>query len=399
MSANFVEIARSVTSKVSKLLDAPVFVTDANGAIVSSSEPFQSDLFSTWQSNDSALADFLKLPLSHKTETGEIIIGSPLNQEAIPPRLAKVLVELVVNQTTDKREQPPNQHELKRQLIYDLLHNRIKNETTALNRAKALGMDLIPPRAVILINAASYILGDDSSGYEPSELDQQRRTQAVIRSIVRFFHLPSDTICADLGQGEVCVLKASDTKNLDPWADFSDSFKGAGSSWANLAALKRAANALLVCLRQETGACIDIGIGRYHPGVAGLAKSYTDARVALSSGSRLQGHNLVHCLGEMGVAAFVGIADEETKVDLAKYLLSPLDHEPELLTTLNTFFTENCCPSSTAKQLSIHRNTLSYRLDKVFSLTGLDPRKFDDAVQMRLCLLLRSLQSSNNKQS
>jgi carbohydrate diacid regulator len=88
----------------------------------------------------------------------------------------------------------------------------------------------------------------------------------------------------------------------------------------------------------------------------------------------------------------VGVADENTKIDLAKYLLSPLDHERELLSTLDVFFTENCCPSATAKQLSIHRNTLSYRLDKIASLTGLDPRKFDNAVQMRLCLLLRSLQ-------
>ncbi|MCY7322639.1 MAG: helix-turn-helix domain-containing protein, partial [Phormidesmis sp. CAN_BIN36] len=39
----------------------------------------------------------------------------------------------------------------------------------------------------------------------------------------------------------------------------------------------------------------------------------------------------------------------------------------------------------------IHRNTLSYRLDKITSLTGLNPRQFDDAVQIRLALLLRSL--------
>ncbi len=191
----------------------------------------------------------------------------------------------------------------------------------------------------------------------------------------------------------MCILKASDTKNLDLWTDCDDISKALNCSWANLAALKRAANALLLRLRSDTGGgSIDIGIGRYHPGVQGLARSYEDARVALSLGSRFQGHNRVHCLGELGIAAFVGVADEATKVDLAKYLLSPLDHEPELLTTLNTFFLENCCPSSTAKQLLIHRNTLGYRLDKIFSLTGLDPRKFDNAVQMRLSLLLRSLQ-------
>jgi carbohydrate diacid regulator len=93
----------------------------------------------------------------------------------------------------------------------------------------------------------------------------------------------------------------------------------------------------------------------------------------------------------LGIAAFIGVSDEQTKIELATHLLSPLDHEPELLATLNTFFATDCYPSSTASQLSIHRNTLSYRLDKITSLTGLDPRRFDDAVQIRLALLLRSL--------
>ena len=87
------------------------------------------------------------------------------------------------------------------------------------------------------------------------------------------------------------------------------------------------------------------------------------------------------------------MADEKTKTELAARLLSPLDHEPELLSTLEHFFAANCSPSATAASLAIHRNTLTYRLDKIALLIGLDPRRFDDAVQIRLALLLRSLAS------
>lgn len=395
-SPQFINVARTITQEVSKLLDAPVYVTDARGAVITSSEsgPMETVFApSGLLVERTHLSSFLRLPLSLMAETGEIIVGEPLNQEAISPRLAQALIELVINQTANYQPPSPHQHELKNQLINDLLHGRIHNESAVLNQARQLGMDLTPPRAVILVNAADYVMQDAERQGDMDLNDRNRRTQAIIRSIVNFFHLPNDTICADLGQGEVCVLKASDTKNLDLWADCSDCSKPSGSAWANLTALKRAAGALLVRLRNETGACIDIGIGRYHPGISGLARSYEDARAALSLGSRFQTHNRVHCLSELGIAAFVGVADEDTKVDLAKYLLSPLDHEPELLHTLGVFFVENCCPSSTAKQLLIHRNTLSYRLDKIYSLTGLDPRKFDDAVQMRLCLLLRSLQA------
>lgn len=390
-STYFVEIARNVTNRVSQLLDAPVLVTDAQGVVITSSDRGAAHPFD--HMNDETIsADFIRMPLQYQSEAGEIIVGEPYNREDISPRLAQILIELVINQTTHQ-EQTISQPDLKNRFICDLLHGRTHHEDVAFNQAKQLGLDLAPPRAVILVSATSYVLGEEL-GVELPEVEQQRRARDIIRSIVSFFHLPNDTICANLGQGKVCVLKATDTKNLGLWAKCHEDSKGLGSSWANLAALKRAADALLMRLRNETGTSIDIGIGRYHPGILGLARSYEDARAALSLGSRFQGHNRVHCLGELGIAAFVGVADENTKVDLAKYLLSPLDHENELFNTLNVFFSENCCPSSTAKQLSIHRNTLSYRLDKIFSLTGLDPRRFDDAVQMRLCMLLRSLQGT-----
>ncbi|HIK15375.1 MAG TPA: helix-turn-helix domain-containing protein [Leptolyngbyaceae cyanobacterium M33_DOE_097] len=394
VSASFIQISRVITDKVSQLLYAPVFVVNQQGLVVTSSYPYCDETDYKLEDCKNSLKSFLRVPFCHALESGEIVVGESFNQEPVSPRLAQALVELVLDQIANHQGSSINQNELKDHLIADLLHGQIKDEALILSQARQLGMDLTPPRAVILINASEYVLKNTESSQKVSEAEQKRRTQLIIRSIVNFFHLPNDTICSDLGQGDVCVLKASDAKNLDPWVECSDVARGASSSWANLTALKRAADALLLRLRSDTQSSIDIGIGRYHAGVSGLARSYEDARAALSLGSRFLGHNRVHCLGELGIAAFIGVADESTKVDLAKYLLSPLDLEPELMTTLETFFKENCCPSLTAKRLSVHRNTLSYRLDKIASLTGLDPRIFDAAVQMRLCLLLRSLQSS-----
>jgi carbohydrate diacid regulator len=298
---------------------------------------------------------------------------------------------LLINQTM-VLERLPNQHELKNNFIYDLLHGHIHDEETVLRHSRFLGLDLTPPRAVILIDAGEYILGSEGRRAELDEARAQRQAQMVIKSVVSFFQLPNDTICAYIGDGEVAVLKASNTRNLAGWTADEEVPLDSNASWANLAALKRAGDALLVRLRRETGSSVSVGIGRYHPGINGLAQSYQDAKAALSLGRRFHGHNQVHCLDALGIAAFVGVPDEQTKLDLAMHLLSPLDHEPEMIETLAAFFLENCSPSATAKRLSIHRNTLSYRLDKIASLTGLEPRRFDDAVQIRLALVLRSLQ-------
>lgn len=391
----FERVANVVTERISELLGARVVVLDDRGVVIAQSGSYTNatcelglvgfpfDLNSR-ASTARRMRPDLRLPIRLDGRSGEVIVTESEEGEAISPRLTRKLVEMIVHQTTAVA-QLPNQHELKNKFIHDLLHGSIANEADILRQGQILGMDLTKARAVILIDAADYILASATD----TRVGQQ--AQFIINSIVSFFHLPNDTICAYIGDGEVAVLKASSTPDLVAWANQNDKASQSNPSWANLVALKRASKSLLARLRYDTNTSISIGIGRHHSGIQGLAKSYQDARAALSIGRRLQGPNQVYCLDKLGIAAFVGISDESTKMELAKHLLSPLDQEPDLLETLDTFFLENCCPSATAKQLSIHRNTLSYRLDKITSLTGLDPRRFDDAMQIRLAFLLGCL--------
>lgn len=383
MTRQFERVAHFVTERIAELLCTQVLVVDETGVAIASANCDQENLH---LSN----SEFrLRVPICYNGHSGEVMIASSQQGETISPRFAQMLVEMLVNQTTVVAL--PDQHELKNKFIHDLLCGATLAQADTMRQGQLLGMDFTRPRAVILIDAAEYILAAEHIASLNKETWIWQRAQFIINSIVSFFHLPNDTICAYIGDGEVAVLKASSTQDLDMWANLEDSPSQSIPSWANLSALKRAGAALLTRLRCDTKVAISIGIGRHHPGIQGLAKSYQDARAALLLGRRFHGTNQVHCLDELGIAAFVGIADESTKIDLAKHLLSPLDQETDLLTTLDVFFKENCYVSATANRLSIHRNTLSYRLDKISWLTGLDPRRFDDAMQIRLALLLRCL--------
>ncbi|ANF95177.1 polyketide synthase regulator [Paenibacillus bovis] len=82
-----------------------------------------------------------------------------------------------------------------------------------------------------------------------------------------------------------------------------------------------------------------------------------------------------------------------------RFVESAEDHshlfgDEETVSTLETFFKMDCNVSETAKQLYIHRNTLLYRLDKIKQETQLDVRRFEDAVLMRLTLLLYKVTKS-----
>jgi carbohydrate diacid regulator len=282
---------------------------------------------------------------------------------------AAVLQESFGLTLTDRRE-------VRDRFIYELLLTSAPNEADLLRQADIMGMDLTRPRAVILLDG----------GVQSTREQAEHR----IRQVVRFFHLPNDTICGFLGSGEVAILKAASTGDLAQWASPPDRPGAAGSSWANLGALKRAAAELANQLATDGGDPVDVGVGRYHPGLPGLGQSYRDARAALSLGRQYQPGRTVYALDEIGLGAWVGLSDAQSRLDLASRLVGPLAVYADLLSTLDVFFAENGSACSSAARLCIHRNTLSYRLDRVARLTGLDPRRFDDAVQLRLCLLLRS---------
>lgn len=390
MSNTFEQVAQVLVKKLSSLLQTAVLVSDASSNVVAYKGWKTHLAFGINSSEPIGKNDhYLSLPLQVQDQIGEVKIIQTKEEDTLSSKHAQAFIDLLLSQVSTSPSL--NQQLYKNQIITDLLQGHIKDETTVLQQASVLGIDFSPPRAVILVDAADYVFAFDQmngSSYSPLS-----RSQFIIDSIVAFFKLPDDTICADLGGGQLAVLKASDSKNLDPWATGAPFVSEIGSSsWTNLDALKRAGDALLLLLREETGTALSVGIGRYHPGLLGLARSYQDAQVALRLGRQFNGQNRVYCLDDLGIAAFACVADERTKIELALHLLSPLDNEPELIHTLKIFFAENCALTTTAKQLCIHRNTLTYRLEKITSLTGLDPRRFDEAVQIRLALLLHNFQ-------
>lgn len=67
------------------------------------------------------------------------------------------------------------------------------------------------------------------------------------------------------------------------------------------------------------------------------------------------------------------------------------DEDPEWVTSLFAFFEHGMNITAASKSLFIHRNSLQYRLEKFAEKTGLDPKRFDDALFIYLALLTKKL--------
>lgn len=70
--------------------------------------------------------------------------------------------------------------------------------------------------------------------------------------------------------------------------------------------------------------------------------------------------------------------------------------DSELVESVSAFFNNNLNISETSRNAFLHRNTLLYRIEKIYKLTGLNVRNFDDALYFKLLMTIYSNITKNN---
>ncbi len=62
--------------------------------------------------------------------------------------------------------------------------------------------------------------------------------------------------------------------------------------------------------------------------------------------------------------------------------------DEELVECINAFFKNNLNISETSRNAFLHRNTLLYRIEKIYKITGLNIRNFEDAMSFKLLTIV-----------
>lgn len=121
-----------------------------------------------------------------------------------------------------------------------------------------------------------------------------------------------------------------------------------------------------------------------------MLKSIVTMREAVQLGKSFRMSSNVHLPWKLRLEKMLNYIPLDDKISFLEQILGQTDHvfDVEMLTTLEYFFDLGCNVSETAKKLYIHRNTLLYRLDKFKQETGLDVRTFNDAVLVKIAMLL-----------
>ena len=160
--------------------------------------------------------------------------------------------------------------------------------------------------------------------------------------------------------------------------------------------LRQFAMALQETLLEEAMQSTVVSIGDIKHSLQQLGESYSEAKRAMDIGQRFEPEESVYLFSRLLLDRFLDSLPREECQRWHSLLFNRRTAKllsEEMLQTIDMFFRKDLNLSDTARQLYIHRNTLVYRLDKVQRLTGLDLRRFDDAVTFRILYKLKRCQN------
>ena len=196
------------------------------------------------------------------------------------------------------------------------------------------------------------------------------------------------------------VLPMSSNDVLIPMDTHTAALIKCASGIDDIEDLHQLACAMQETVISETGLAVTIGIGQSTRRAGELHKSYRQARRAIEIGRIYRENETVHIYSSLLLERFLSDIPPETAEHYHSLLFnrstSRLFSE-EILSTVEMFFRKDLNLSDTARQLYIHRNTLVYRLDKVQRQTGLDLRKFDDAVTFKMLMEMKKCTANKTK--
>ncbi|WP_225732677.1 CdaR family transcriptional regulator [Nocardia sp. JCM 34519] len=135
-----------------------------------------------------------------------------------------------------------------------------------------------------------------------------------------------------------------------------------------------------------------VGVGAAHSREA-IPVMFHEARVLAELG-RCLAHREVLCRRQHLQFEYTVAVSDAARPGLAA-VLAPLDAQPLLAETLEVFVDSGFNQLATARQLNVHRNTVTYRLSRVHELTGLDPHRPADAMTLSAARLARRLESAD----
>lgn len=222
------------------------------------------------------------------------------------------------------------------------------------NQAKKMGVDIEEKRIVFVVEPKKQ---GDTIAFEAMKSLYATGTKDYVTSV---------------DEGHIILIKA-----LEKTDDYKE--------------VEEIANAIIDVLGSEAMVAVRVAYGTIIEELKDVSKCYKEASMALDVGRIFYVEKNILAYNELGIGRLI----HQLPISLCEMFLQEVFHgnaieqfDKETLVTVNSFFENNLNISETARKMYLHRNTLGYRLDKITRTTGLDVKKFDDALTFKIALMV-----------
>lgn len=378
-------LGREIKDYITNLLGKDAVIADMQGICLSSPKqveigkqlkfPEEAYQIASAKSIRTRDGNQLFIPLEYQNEkVAFLVLSDEENIKHYLP-LIKSFAELLIQQYFENNKPILDSTD---QFIIKLLYNANPADYPFYeSEAKVLGYDLAGKRIAIVIHLEGFwercLLSLDQHSFERDQVINNAKKN-IETAINGFFSKNNDIIIAYLGNDKFVVFKMVDDADENKVKDF----------------LRKSYKSIFEPLKNYRINKVAVGYGNAHTGISGLITAYKEADLSLELGKKLWGEDKSYFFEDLGLLTVLGEGNREKNVEFSNQLLSKMRNE-DLNKTLECFFDQNLNLTETAIKMGVHRNTIIYRLNQISKILGADPRIFEQAMSIKIALLIQRL--------
>lgn len=369
-------VAQSIVEEMKKIINQDINYFDINGVIVASTDPLRigkfhggakkviernSDLVISYDEQYEGARKGINVPVYFENEiVGVIGITGEKEEVEKYGKIIQRMTEILIREAY-LSEQENIDRESKRQFIEEILFRSHSDEKILMMRGDILNIKTNIPRIVIV---SKLIDNDDREALLEPSINEK-----VLNIFKSHINYDNQNLIVQSGTNIIMILKIISKNNIDRIIDL---------------------------IRKEVTNLLNVniffGIGDISNNSIQIKRSYREAKKALDVAVAFQNKQILY-YKELDLGLLINEIPKETINTYIMKIFGNLSKEEieEYSSVLDAFIKNNGSINKTSEELFIHKNTLQYRLNKLKTITGYDPREISDMVVLYMALTLNRL--------
>lgn len=366
-------LAQDIVEDMKDIINQDINYFDHNGVIIASTNKdrigkFHGGAKKTLEIKDNLIINYdgeyegtkagINLPVYFEKDiVGVIGITGKREEVEKYGKIIQRMTEILIKEAYLK-EQDNMEREAKRQFIEELLFRYHSDDRTLLMRAEFLNINTNIPR---IVSIARIIERDeDEISLTPNRNDR------IFTSFKELLHNNSQNLIVQSGMNIIIIHELKVRENIN----------------TIIKEIKKS-------IEKKYNVKLFFGIGEESNNINQIKRSYKEAKKSLDIALAFRDKDILH-YNDLNIGLLIDDIPIETINKYTNKIFSNMTNKEinDYAILVDSYIRHNGSITKASEELFLHKNTLQYRLNKLYNLTGFNPRNISEMVVLYLAFTL-----------